>query len=246
MPGWRRLSPCHWSRRSARKESAFVDCPARQGACEPVRARTSGAADPASKTVQAPSHSVVRALRRKTWDCFEYRRGKVRFPFQHSAEPALCMNGAANRLDSCTRGRGFHKRRLRFTAYFAAHVQDVESPGRVEGDSGTFSKCPDLHSLILENWTPVEGAGHEGVEMLFHFSCRNYGGYCLCFYLLSESLTPVALCSLVGWNWTESASAAGAGESRKRTGFPLESIVNKVNTIKRNPGRTFPRGRKLL
>jgi hypothetical protein len=31
-----------------------------------------------------------------------------------------------------------------------------------------------------------------GLEQLFHFSCLNYGDYCLCFYIYFYFLLPVA------------------------------------------------------
>jgi len=64
----------------------------------------------------------------------------------------------------------------------------VGNTGQHSGVSIEFSIHPDLHNRDLENLPADQPSQPEGVPLLFHFSCLNYGDYCLFIYLLPTVL----------------------------------------------------------
>jgi hypothetical protein len=59
-----------------------------------------------------------------------------------------------------------------------------------------FSKSPELHSQDLENLHPSQTRSNREDGQPFHFSCVNYGYYCLFYYFLFLFLLPRrTLCS---------------------------------------------------
>lgn len=96
----------------------------------------------------------------------------------------LCRTGLQNGLYPRGLEPPFHKTRAQSTGFLRLPVQDVGKPGREITRPAGFSIHPDLHSQVLENKAGTQPLLHEGVHLLFHFSCANYGGYCLCFYLI--------------------------------------------------------------
>src|SRR5579862_239414 len=108
------------------------------------------------------------------------------------ATPALCRTGIADLLDSCGWGPGFHKTRPRSTGGSGPAVEDVGKPGRGAKDREWFSNHPDFNSRVLENRRLCEVVVDVELASLFHFSCLNYGDYCLFIYLISLFLLPVA------------------------------------------------------
>jgi hypothetical protein len=71
-------------------------------------------------------------------------------------------------------------------------VQRVGKQGGLGIDASDFCKFPDLQRPVLEKRTGGQVAFRTGLEQLFHFSCLNYGDYCLCFYIYFYFLLPVA------------------------------------------------------
>jgi hypothetical protein len=59
----------------------------------------------------------------------------------------------------------------------------VGKSGGLGIDSVGFSKFPDLQRPVLEKQAGEQMTFRFGLEQLFHFSCLNYGDYCLCFYI---------------------------------------------------------------
>ena len=55
----------------------------------------------------------------------------------------------------------------------------VGKEGQLPIDPGLISYNPELHSRVLENSAEGQLAGPESVRFDFHFSCMNYGYYCL-------------------------------------------------------------------
>jgi len=70
-------------------------------------------------------------------------------------------------------------------------VQEVGKQGGFAIDTVGFCKFPDLQRLVLEKRTEDQMTFQTGLEQLFHFSCLNYGDYCLCFYIYFYFLLPV-------------------------------------------------------
>jgi hypothetical protein len=52
-----------------------------------------------------------------------------------------------------------------------------------------FSNHPELHSPDLENCAPTQPPPSQRFDTAFHFSCLNYGYYCL-YSLISIPLSP--------------------------------------------------------
>jgi hypothetical protein len=55
----------------------------------------------------------------------------------------------------------------------------VGKRGRLSMNDGLISNNPELHSHVLENSAGFQLAGPQPVRFDFHFSCLNYGYYCL-------------------------------------------------------------------
>jgi hypothetical protein len=62
----------------------------------------------------------------------------------------------------------------------------VGKQGQAARVAGEFSKHPELHRRVLEKKARDQIFPGKGLLPLFHFSCLNYGDYCLCFYLLTD------------------------------------------------------------
>ena len=122
----------------------------------------------------------------------------------------------------------------------------------IPGIADVFSNHPDLHNRVLENRTTHQTSPEEQLQQLFHFSSENYGDYCLCFYLLPIFLIPVAPHVLHRTAPPDRNSDSESSRDRLLPGIQriptisTQTFVSKANTIKRNPSRTFPPGRKLL
>jgi hypothetical protein len=58
-------------------------------------------------------------------------------------------------------------------------VEDVGKMGQVVRVAGQISNLPVLHRQVLEKLARGQAAPCHALRKLFHFSCLNYGGYCL-------------------------------------------------------------------
>src|SRR5947209_10218115 len=101
----------------------------------------------------------------------------------------LCTTRCGDGLYSCGCGPAFHKYPPRFTGVIGAAVEDVGKSGSGRPQTGEFSNHPDLHNRVLENRAVDQLFEEQELPLLFHFSCENYGGYCLCSNLLPTFLT---------------------------------------------------------
>ena len=62
-------------------------------------------------------------------------------------------------------------------------MQGVGKEGGLGIDTSDFCKFPDLQRPVLEKRAGCQMVFQARLEQLFHFSCLNYGDYCLCFYI---------------------------------------------------------------
>jgi hypothetical protein len=134
----------------------------------------------------------------------------------------LWMTGLRESLDSCGYGRALHTIQQVCTGRIAMPVGDVGNRGRVIEAISGFCKTPDTHNRDLENRAGCQPQSVEGLRRDFHFSCVNYGYYCLFFYSFSSLNTPSRYESrqpLAGRNWCpKRARFVGAIESLSSTG----------------------------
>jgi hypothetical protein len=136
---------------------------------------------------------------------------------------SLWKAGIQDGLDWCGPGRAFHIRPRRFTGVSGGVVQRVGKLGGLSIDIPWFCKFPDLQRPVLEKGTGDQIAFPAGLEQLFHFSCLNYGDYCLCFYIYL--LFPTTRRGERMW-WTEPSSCvAFSGKTRMGVAMLLHATV---------------------
>jgi len=103
---------------------------------------------------------------------------------RESAEVQLMWNpGSFQPLVPRTFGLPFHINCKLCTGAFSIPVGDVGNWCPHPPPSTYLSNHPELHSPVLENPPPSQISSLQSLRKLFHFSCHNYGGYCLFFYL---------------------------------------------------------------
>jgi len=97
--------------------------------------------------------------------------------------PALCNQGSLKPLAPRGFGLAFHTNLKLCTGVFRQPVGDVGNWGPLANPSAQLSKHPQIHSPVLENPSHPQPHSLQSHRKVFHFSCHNYGGYCLFFYL---------------------------------------------------------------
>jgi hypothetical protein len=89
------------------------------------------------------------------------------------------MIGPREVLDWRGDERTFHIPHPLCTGLFSHPVGMVGKQGRLPMIAVLISNNPELHSRVLENRAEAQLAGTKSVRFDFHFSCMNYGYYCL-------------------------------------------------------------------
>ena len=106
----------------------------------------------------------------------------------------LCMSSPLWRtrlrepLVPCGDGHSFHTSDPLCTGVDELPVGDVGNRGSTAGRRYRISKSPELHRQDLENPAPAQVVMVKPLPKDFHFSCYNYGDYCL--FLLSNYSFP--------------------------------------------------------
>ena len=95
----------------------------------------------------------------------------------------LCNSGPLQPVALRGVGPGFHTNLKLCTGVFKPPVGDVGNWCPLQGPYTRLSKHPEFHSPVLENWPHPQISPHQYLRKVFHFSCHNYGDYCLFFYI---------------------------------------------------------------
>ena len=91
----------------------------------------------------------------------------------------LWSTRAAQTLVPCVDGRSFHINHQLSTGLFRLPVNVVGNWGGVKVGGVLFSKTPEMHRHDLENRSSGQVTARQSLRNDFHFSCLNYGDYCL-------------------------------------------------------------------
>ena len=92
-----------------------------------------------------------------------------------------CIAGPLQPRATRASGHPFHTKPPLSTGLFSLPLQVVGNRERYTDSRALFSKCPQFHSLDLENSPPYQTLFYESHRLYFHFSCRTTGttGFCL-------------------------------------------------------------------
>jgi hypothetical protein len=123
-------------------------------------------------------------------------------------------------------GHGFHKSNPLCTGLCELPVGDVGNRVPAVGAGCSISKSPELHRQDLENPAPAQVVMAQPLRTDFHFSCCNYGNYCL--FLLSNYSFPTP----------PSHSTAG---SEERAVAPQKTAASIFSRIQRPSSTTIQR-----
>jgi hypothetical protein len=169
---------------------------------------------------------------------------------------SLCRTGSLEALDSCGSGRALHITFLLCTGLSPCPVRVVGKQVPNPPPSVLLSKCPELHSRVLENWTHTYPSLSKPFRLYFHFSFRYYGYYCSFTYPSYTNRTRRPSASAL--NQPKFAAAAAPSPALNATphskvpGIQRSTPVfhphacAKVNTIKNKKRQCLPRGGNVL
>ena len=102
----------------------------------------------------------------------------------HRFTPPLWKTCRLQPLGPCDLAPSFHKSYPLSTSLLGRPVGDVGKTGLHASLSAMISKSPELHRRDLKNLSAHQVPTSQQLRRNFHFSCHNYGYYCLFIYLI--------------------------------------------------------------